>query len=80
MKHPLRKTKTYGISRWDNDNTKVPVLFNYNGNKMWITFTETEGGSIYKESVYMGIMGYCSESFVLPEIVDILYKYWNWRS
>ena len=33
MKHPLRRTKTYGRYKYDSNNSeKIPVWFNYNGN------------------------------------------------
>lgn len=78
MKHPLRRTKTYGLYKYDSNNSeKIPVWFNYNGNKMWITYTEND--SIRTETVKMGKRGYCSAYFILPEIEDILFNYWNWR-
>ena len=78
MKHPLRRTKTYGLYRYDcNNSEKIPVWFNYNGNKMWITYTVNS--NIRTETVKMGKLGYRSENFILPEIEDILFNYWNWR-
>lgn len=79
MKHPLRRTKTYGLYKYDPNNSaeKIPVWFNYNGNKMWITYTENN--DIRTETVRMGKKGYCSDWFILPEVEDILFNYWNWR-
>lgn len=78
MKHPLRRTKTYGLDKYDSNNSeKIPVWFNYNGNKMWITYTENN--EIRTETVKMGKRGYCSTWLILPEIEDILFNYWNWR-
>lgn len=80
MKHPLRKTKTYGTYRdWDGIECKIPVWFNYNGNKMWITYTD-EDGDIQMETVRMGNLGYCANCLSLPEVEDILFKYWEWRN
>lgn len=78
MKHPLRKVKTYGLYRYNyNDSEKIPVWFNYNGNKMWITYSEN--GNIRTEAVKMKKNGYRSEYFILPEVEDILFNYWNWK-
>lgn len=79
MKHPLRRTKTYGFDKYDYKHSeKIPVWFNYNGNKMWITYNEN--GDIHTETVKMGKIGYCSDYLVLPEVEDILFNYWNWRN
>ena len=79
MKHPLRRVKTYGLYRYYNDSEKIPVWFNYNGNKMWITYTD-EDGDIQTETVRMGNLGYCANYLSLPEVEDILFKYWEWRN
>ena len=79
MKHPLRKTKTYGIWRYWDEGEKIPVWFNYDGNKMWITYIKADD-SIQTETVRMGKNGYRTSYLLLPEVEDILFKYWEWRN
>lgn len=68
----MNAIKTYGIfQNWNGMEEKVVVWFGYDGNKMWITYTDDEG-DIQTETVKKGEKGYHSNCFSLPEIEDIL--------